>query len=110
MSTEYGVWSGESGGFVVTGAWSSGEADRDRQAEVDRADPEDRADAGEDLTVRAICPDHEEQPADGCEDCAAAEDDELCANCAEVLEDNLSDIVGDDLCADCRAAEDEDED
>lgn len=38
------------------------------------------------------------------------DDDDLCANCAEVLEDNPSDIVGDDLCANCRAAEDEDED
>lgn len=75
MSTQYGVWSTESGGFIVTSSWSSEEAERDRQAEIANAAPEDREDATADLTVRAICSDHEEQPADGCEDCATEEEE-----------------------------------
>lgn len=76
MSIQYGVWSEESGGFVCSGAWSPEEAGRDRQAEIDQADADDRAEAAEDLSVRRICSEHDEQPADGCEDCATDDDED----------------------------------
>lgn len=65
-SQEWGVWSPESGGFVETGFWTETAA-----AEAARGIQGDDPDA----EAKALCPDHEEQPLDGCEDCTA-EDEE----------------------------------
>lgn len=70
MTTQYGVWSTFDGGFISTGAWSTSEAEADRLALIEQAAPEDRAEAADDLRVSAICPDHDEQPADACKVCA----------------------------------------
>jgi hypothetical protein len=59
MSAEYGIWSDETDGFVEDGFWSRREAQR--HLERLGLEPGDR--------VRAICPDHEEQPKDACEEC-----------------------------------------
>lgn len=55
---EYGLFSDE--GCIEAGFHS------DTAAEAAIAD---RYDVDDELTVRAICPDHEEQPADACEEC-----------------------------------------
>lgn len=65
MSTnpECGVYSDAAGGFLETQLPSTAEAEQARHDLL--AGGED----AEDLTVLWICPDHEEQPADSCEDC-----------------------------------------
>lgn len=69
MATEFGVWSELDGGFLVAQTWSSAEAEKEREQLItDGEDPDY-------LTVMDICPDHEEQPRDGCEECNAEDDD-----------------------------------
>lgn len=65
MSTEYGVWSGEAGGFIDRGFYAFDAAEV--AAEEYAADEPD----GE-YSARALCADHsdEEEPADACEECA----------------------------------------
>lgn len=63
MSDEWGVFTDE--GCVAAGFWSQTEAEA-HMAEEDS--PE--------LRVARICPDHEEQDAEHCEDCDAAEEEE----------------------------------
>jgi len=67
---EYGVWSEAVGGFIADQMYSPEEA----QEELERLVFEEGED-DDDLTVKAICPYHEEEPRDGCEECAT-EDDE----------------------------------
>lgn len=55
---EWGIWSNFDGGFVETQLWSEAEA-MARLPEYSEDDPE----------VLEICPDHEEQPLMGCEEC-----------------------------------------
>jgi hypothetical protein len=70
--TEYGIWVDEDGGFTETGLRSREEAQRAiddmRFAEPCLSDYT--------LSVVEICPDHEEQPKDGCEECSAEPSDE----------------------------------
>ncbi|MFE6000416.1 hypothetical protein ACFQ6C_26705 [Streptomyces sp. NPDC056454] len=70
MSTnaEYGIFSEAAGGCIYAPCHSPEEAARERE----RLITEDGEDAG-DLTVNELCPDHEEQPKHGCEDCATEE-------------------------------------
>lgn len=93
---EYGIWSDEGGGFVEAGIWSLGVAET---ALIDyrRDDPAAR--------IRKICPDHEEQPADDCEDCLA----ETCEDCGAPKAENPSTLFGDDKCASCRDKADEED-
>lgn len=73
MSTnaEYGIFSESAGGCIFAPCYSPEEAERERQ----RLITEDGEDA-DDLTVRELCPDHEEQPKDGCEECYTEDADE----------------------------------
>lgn len=59
---EWGVWSEEAGGFVaaqLTRSTVGGEIDGLVEEGHDR----------DDLQALAVCPEHEEQPADDCEEC-----------------------------------------
>ncbi|MFJ4342655.1 hypothetical protein [Streptomyces sp. NPDC088915] len=65
--TEYGVWDEGAGGFVYaadcatdSGNWAVNLLAEDPDAE---------------LSVKAVCPDHQEQPAAVCEDCYGDEDE-----------------------------------
>jgi len=58
--TEYGVWSDEAAGFIETGLWTPAEA---KIAWLHHSADDETA------RVRKICPDHEEQPANECEEC-----------------------------------------
>jgi hypothetical protein len=78
--TEYGIWTENDGGFIETQLHSLQSA-QDRLAEILRESEDPEIDR-EDLQIVPVCPDHEEQPQDGCEDCAALEDE---------LEDGLDD-------------------
>jgi hypothetical protein len=62
--TEYGLFIDE--GCTERGYWTREAAERD---------------AGADETVRAMCPDHDDQAADFCEEC-----EERCDECGEVLD------------------------
>lgn len=63
--TEYGIWDEKAGGFIETQLYSK------EQAEARFTDYADTGDKEylDMLHVLAICPDHEEQPADSCEEC-----------------------------------------
>lgn len=63
MAEEYGLFSDE--GCVEDGIWGLDEA-RARLAEYD---------PGNELEIRAICRDHEGEPADTCEQCHADDED-----------------------------------
>lgn len=69
--TEYGIFSEAAGGCIYAPCYSVKEA----EAERERLITEDGEEA-DDLTVKEICPDHEGEPKDGCEDCWTEEDDE----------------------------------
>lgn len=60
---EQGIWSDAAGGFIETGIY--GDDDAAARLESWRAEGED------DAEIKAVCPDHEEQPADSCQDCYA---------------------------------------
>lgn len=68
MSQEYGIWTDNDGGFTEAQLYSLEEAE-DRLAEIigESKDPESER---EDLSIKEICPDHEGQVKDGCEECA----------------------------------------
>lgn len=68
-SIEFGIWTENDGGFVETGIYSKEEGEK-RLVEYFEED----ADNVGDLTLVEICPDHEEQPKDGCDECNADED------------------------------------
>lgn len=68
---EYGIFSEEGGGCIFHPCYSPEEAEVERQRLI-TVDGED----ADDLTVRELCLEHEEQPKDGCEDCFEAEEDE----------------------------------
>lgn len=70
MSAEYGIFSEAAGGCIYTGCHSTQEAEQER----DRMVHEDGEEA-EDLTVKELCPDHEEQPRCNCEECFGEEDE-----------------------------------
>ena len=65
MSAEYGIFSETAGGCIYAPCYSTEEADRERE----RLIAED-GEESDDLTVFELCPDHEEQPKNGCEGCA----------------------------------------
>lgn len=67
--TEYGIWCAEDGGFTVKQIYSVAEGEKEI-VELVAANP-DAADYT--LTITPVCPDHEEQPKDGCEECYAEE-------------------------------------
>lgn len=71
--TEYGVWDSEAGGFLSAQAYSPEEAEADRQRLAGEVTPDYRADFLATTSVKAVCPDHEEQPAGECEECTADE-------------------------------------
>jgi hypothetical protein len=72
MSAEYGIFSEDAGGCIYAPCYSTSEAETERQ----RLITEDGEDA-DDLTVRELCTEHEEQPKDSCEECYdRPEDDE----------------------------------
>ncbi len=56
---EMGIWSNEAGGFISSGFVTQAEA----EAELLVTDPDEMAE------ILPICPDHEEQPLYGCEEC-----------------------------------------
>jgi len=62
--TEYGIFSEAAGGCIYAPCCSTGEAETERQRLIaeDGEEPDD-------LTVVELCPDHEEQPKNGCEEC-----------------------------------------
>lgn len=62
---EYGIFSESAGGCVYAPCYSLVEAEGEwaRMVAEDGEEPED-------LTVHELCPDHEEQPKHGCEECA----------------------------------------
>jgi hypothetical protein len=61
---EYGIWTASDGGFVETGFYSDFSA-QERLGEYISEDPAN----ADDLSVVEICPDHEEQPKYGCQEC-----------------------------------------
>jgi hypothetical protein len=61
---EYGIFSESAGGCIFAPCYSVQEAEQER----DRLVAEDGEEL-DDLTVKELCPDHEEQPKDGCEEC-----------------------------------------
>ncbi|MFD1546966.1 hypothetical protein [Nonomuraea guangzhouensis] len=75
---EFGIWVDEDGGFAETGFRSSEQAQQGI-GDLVFAEPYLRDYT---LSVVEICPDHEEQPKEGCEECDAepgeddADDDE----------------------------------
>ena len=79
MSTEYGVFNDE--GCIAREYGSLHTAERAAAAMRDAWDRDyagehiGDADADPNAYAAALCPDHDEQPADSCEDCGA-EDDE----------------------------------
>lgn len=58
--TEFGIWSEEAGGFILTQIYSHDEGVKELTSMDSETDT---------LTVIEICPDHQEQPKDGCEEC-----------------------------------------
>lgn len=66
---EHGVWSDAAGGFVETGLYLPSQVDEAVARLVGQGEDRD------DLTVLAICPDHEERPAQQCEDCDGEDSD-----------------------------------
>jgi hypothetical protein len=66
---EYGIWTASDGGFVETGFYGEdGEAAANERLEEYIAEDIDNL---SDLSVVEICPDHEEQPKYGCQECEA---------------------------------------
>ena len=63
---EHGIWSQAAGGFIEVGLWGD---TAELGASVSRW--LGRGEHADDLTVMALCGDHEEQPLDTCEDCFA---------------------------------------
>lgn len=68
---EFGVFSESAGGCIFAPCYSRDEAEQSR-AWIILQDGEDPAD----LDVLELCPEHEEQPKDGCEGCADDEEEE----------------------------------
>ena len=64
MTTEYGIFSDE--GLVEGGFFTRLDAETAAHVKYDL----------DGVTVHEICPDHEDQPADACEDCDDPDDDE----------------------------------
>lgn len=64
----YGAWSEFAGGFVFAGDCAL-EVANDAAAEL-AEDPDDE------IRILAVCDDHPEQPADGCEECNAEYDED----------------------------------
>lgn len=69
--TEYGIFSEAAGGCIYAPCYSTQEAQQER----DRMVKEDGEEV-EDLTIEELCPEHEEQPKYGCEECDEQEGDE----------------------------------
>lgn len=69
---EYGIWDDLNGGFVDAGFYSeeTAQAARDELFATEHDAYEDK-----DLKVLPICPDHDEQPRDTCEECMTEEDE-----------------------------------
>lgn len=79
--TTYGIWTESGGGFLVNGLHGRAGAEQ-ALTEIlagtngwQVVDPTDPDNAG-DLSIVAQCDEHEDQPADGCDDCASSEDDD----------------------------------
>lgn len=64
MCVEYGIFSESAGGCIYAPCYSPEEANRER----DRLIAEDGEEA-DDLTVQELCPEHAEQPKNGCDEC-----------------------------------------
>jgi hypothetical protein len=69
--TEYGIFSEAAGGCIYAPCYSAQEAEQERDRMVSEEGEE-----VEDLTILELCPDHEEQPKNGCEECAEGEADD----------------------------------
>jgi hypothetical protein len=69
--TEYGIFSEAAGGCIYAPCYSPEEAAEERV----RLITEDGEEA-DDLTVKELCRDHEEQPKDACEECFAETTDD----------------------------------
>ena len=61
--SDWGVWSDAAGGFIETQTWSPTAAEEARRVWIVKGEDAD------DLSVLPICPQHEEQPRDTCEEC-----------------------------------------
>lgn len=68
---EFGIWTENDGGFVETQIYSIDEG----EARLVEYYEEDIDNVG-DLSLVEVCPDHEEQRKDTCEECAAEDDEE----------------------------------
>jgi hypothetical protein len=70
-NAEYGIFSESAGGCIYAPCYSREEAEEQRARLVaeDGEEPED-------LTIEELCPDHEEQPKHGCEECADEGDED----------------------------------
>jgi hypothetical protein len=76
----WGVWTEDGGGFVSDADYTRKVAEDMRAYLIAEAAPEDQQEAADDMTVVAMCNDHDGQPEVGCEDCdaedAETDDDE----------------------------------
>jgi hypothetical protein len=71
--TTYGAWSEGAGGFVYAPLDCAIEVANWAADELRQLAKDDDTDT---IKILAICPDHEEQPKDGCEECNAEADEE----------------------------------
>jgi hypothetical protein len=83
----YGAWSEGAGGFVYSGVDCATDAANWAADELRQLANDDDTDK---FQILAICPDHEDQPANGCEECAAegcgavdADDLDACGGCSD---------------------------
>ncbi|WP_020142314.1 hypothetical protein [Terracoccus sp. 273MFTsu3.1] len=68
---EWGIWTENDGGFIEAQIYSTEQGEA-RLVEYFEEDPDNVGD----LSLVEICPDHEQQPKDACEECAAEETDD----------------------------------
>lgn len=83
----YGAWSEGAGGFVYSGVDCATDAANWAADELRQLAKDDDTDT---IQILAICPDHEEQPKNGCEECATegcgavdADDLDACGECSD---------------------------
>lgn len=73
MSAERGIWSAQAGGFISAQLYADSEVEQELADFI--AAGEDPAD----LEVLEVCPDHEDEPRIGCQECDEEDRDEAAA-------------------------------
>lgn len=76
---EYGIWSDAAGGFIATALYNEEQCAKELAALI-AGNAQTGGEDPADLQVLQICSQHEEQPANGCEECEEEdqEEDEGC--------------------------------